>query len=178
MSISIHTSRGFTLVELVVAIALLGIIMAIAIPSFTSIIQNNYAVSISNNLVNSLAFARSEAIKRNSPVSVCATADTNFNACGAQWALGWLVFTDANGNGALNAGTDTLLRIERLTGQNASVTPSPSTNVATYNNVGFPQPSTANVTFNITATGCKGDYIRNINISLTGRVSVTSANCP
>lgn len=173
----ISTNRGFTLVELVIAIAMLGIIMAIAMPFFTSIIQNNYSVSMSNNLTTSLLFARSEAVKRNSPVSLCATADSTFTSCGSQWVLGWIIFTDANGNGVLNS-ADRILRIERLAGENASITPSPNINVVTYNNVGFPMPSSANVTFQIYGVGCRGDYIRNINISITGRVTTASATCP
>lgn len=178
MRTPISTIRGFTLVELVIAIAMLGIIMAIAMPSFTSIIQNNYSVSMANNLTASLLFARSEAVKRNSPVSVCATADSTFTGCGSQWVLGWIIFTDANGNGGLDGGADTIMRVERLTGDNGSITPSPSVNVVTYNNVGFPMPSSANITFQVYGSGCKGDYIRNINISLTGRVSTTAATCP
>lgn len=178
MRTTITNIRAFTLIELIVAIAILGIIMAIAMPSFTSIIQNNYAVSISNNLTESLLFARSEAVKRNSPVTICATADNNFTSCGSQWALGWIIFADVNGNASIDSGIDTILRVERLTGQNATLTPSPNTNSATYNNLGFPLPSTANVTFQVLATGCKGDYIRNINVSLTGRVTTTTATCP
>lgn len=175
---SISKTRGFTLTELIVAIAMLGIIMAIAIPSFTSIIQNNYSVSMANSLTTALLFARSEGVKRNSPISVCATADSSFTSCGSQWVLGWIIFVDVNGNGSIESGTDTILRTESLTGSNGSITPSPSVNVITYNNVGFPMPSSANVTFQIYGIGCKGDYIRNINISLTGRVSTTTATCP
>lgn len=170
--------RAFTLIEAMVTIALIAILIALAAPAFTALIQNNYSVSIASNLAHSLQFARSEAIRSNTPVSVCATADTNFTSCGSAWGTGWIVFTDANGSGTISSGTDTILRIERLTGNNANITTSPSTNSATYNNVGFPATSSANVTFQIFATGCTGNYARNVNISLTGRITSTATNCP
>lgn len=178
MKIPNTLAQGFTIIELIVAIAILAIVMAIAIPSFTAFIQNNYAKSIAVNLVETLIFARSKAITINSPVTVCATADNTFSSCGNQWTLGWLVFIDVNGNGSLNSGTDTLLRTEALTGQNANITTSPSTSAATYNNLGFPNPNAANTTFQVSATGCTGNSVQNINISLTGRVTATTSACP
>ena len=74
--------RAFTLIELMVTIAIFVIVVSFAIPSFTSMIQNNYSLSISHDLISSLKFARSEAIKRNSPVSLCATSDSNYTSCG------------------------------------------------------------------------------------------------
>lgn len=169
---------GFTLIELIIVVSMMAIVMAIAIPSFQSTIQNNYSVSTSNQLVNSFNFARSEAIKRNLPVSVCATADGTFTSCGSAWTTGWIIFVDTAGNGVYNSGTDTILRTELLTGSNATITSSPSINVATYNGSGFAASSTTNVTFTVKATGCTGTSGRTIAISMTGRLLVTSVACP
>lgn len=177
MNTSLIKSHAFTLVEMLIAVVIAAIILALAIPAFTSFIQNNYSVSISNNLVSALKFARSEAIKRNAPVTICATLDSNFTNCGNSWNLGWIIFSDLNGDGSLAVGSDTILRIERLTGSNGSIVPSTGTSNVTYNNVGFPSPNASNLTFTVSATGCKDGYARNIKISLTGNVSVTSVNC-
>lgn len=170
--------RAFTLIEMLVAVVLVALILQLATPAFTRFIQNNYSVSISNNLITSLKFARSEAIKRNTPVTICATSDANFTGCGNAWNLGWIIFSDLNGDGALNAGSDTILRTERLTGTGASIVPSTGTTNVTFNNVGFPSANASNLNFAISSTDCKGNYARTINISLTGKVSVTSASCP
>ncbi len=70
---------GFTLVELVVTVAVLAIMMAMAVPSFTSLINSNRLTSQANELVASLQLARSEAVRRNRSVTLCRT--TNGTTC-------------------------------------------------------------------------------------------------
>lgn len=102
---------GFTLLELMVAIAIAGVLMAIAIPSFREMIRNNRLTTYANEFVTSLNIARSEAVKRGVPVTVrkIAAAGTS-----THWGTsGWNVFVDngagANtGNGVLDAGEEIL----------------------------------------------------------------------
>lgn len=78
-------SGGFTLVELMITIAVLAIVLAIAVPSFQAIINRNRLVSASNEVVAALQLARMEAIRRNSRVELCPS--TNGTGCsGADWA--------------------------------------------------------------------------------------------
>lgn len=84
--------NGFSLIELLIAIVIVGILAGMAAPSFKSAIQNSRMTSNYNALSASLTFARSEAIKRSSQVSVCPFASDN--ACGDDWTQGWLVFND------------------------------------------------------------------------------------
>lgn len=170
--------RAFTLVEVLIVVVMAAIILSLGVPAFRGFIQNNYSVSISNNLDAALRYARSEAIRRNNPVTICATADSNFSSCGSAWNLGWIIFNDINGDSLLTSGQDTILRVERLTGSNASVVPSTGTNTITYNNAGFPNANASNVTFTISATGCTGNYARTINISVTGLLTIAPASCP
>lgn len=86
-------NRGFSLVELVVTVAVLGIIAGIAFPNMREMILNGRVTTQTNELVAALNFARSEAIKRGSEVSVCATD-------GAGLAGGWRIIPDANCAGA------------------------------------------------------------------------------
>lgn len=72
--------------ELMITIAIAGILVGIAIPSFTSIIASNRVTTITNELVTSLNLARSEAIKRGEQVVV--------RKLGANWEGGWQVFVD------------------------------------------------------------------------------------
>jgi len=92
--------------ELMVTISIAGILLSVAIPSFTSIISSNRLTTYANELVTALNFARSEAIKRGQPVTIKRISNTS-----GDWAGGWTIFTDLNGNGALDvANGDTLLR--------------------------------------------------------------------
>jgi type IV fimbrial biogenesis protein FimT len=81
-------ASGFTLLELIVAISIAGILMALAIPSFSDMIRNNRLTTYTNELVTALNIAHSEAIKRGQQVVVRKT--------GANWENGWQVFVDVD----------------------------------------------------------------------------------
>ncbi len=94
---------GFTLVELMVTIAVLAILLAIAIPSFNGLLSAGRLTSTSNELVAALQMARAESIRRNKRAIVCGSSDGADCAASSSWS-GWLVFVDADGNGAPAAG--------------------------------------------------------------------------
>ncbi len=172
-------NRGFTLIEPMITIVILAIVMLLAVPSFTSTIRNNSIANMSNNMVASLNYARSEAIKRGVPVSVCATADSNYTSCGSSWNLGWMIFVNPTGGSTLsNTATAPTLKVEKITDQSATISASPSVGIATYTSSGFPATNTGNVTLTIKSTGCTADAGRQINISVTGRPVVSAVSCP
>ena len=117
---------GFTLVELIITIVIIGVLIGIAVPNFRSFVQNSRITSQSNELVGVLSTARSEALKRNLAVVVCRSADPTagtpvctVGGSGA-WETGWLVFVDKNNNNSFAAAdNDTLLKVYPvLTGNN------------------------------------------------------------
>lgn len=96
MEISARHS-GFTLIELVVALAILGILVAIGLPSFSSAIANSRISTQYNDTVGALFIARSEAVKSSGRITVCARPVSQAQACkqaGGNWSHGIVVFQD------------------------------------------------------------------------------------
>jgi type IV fimbrial biogenesis protein FimT len=90
-----HRSRGFTLVELITAVAVLAILVALAVPNFNDATLSARLNGFANSLVASAQVARSEAIKRNSTITLCASSDGATCAASGGWEQGWVVLTDA-----------------------------------------------------------------------------------
>jgi type IV fimbrial biogenesis protein FimT len=127
---------GFTLIELMVVVALVAILTMIATPSFVSLIQSNRVSAEVNAFAGDLQFARSEAIKQGVPVSVCASSDGK-NCLGTNaWQSGWIVFADPDGSGSFTTG-DTLLRKSPPWQGGDTFAAAPSISVVTYSRDGF-----------------------------------------
>jgi len=104
-----NRSNGFTLIELMITVALAAIVMTLAVPSFEETIRNNRLTTQANELISALNLARSEAIKRQFTVSVCKSA--NGAACdGSGWGDGWIVFVnrDDDSPAVVDTGEDIL----------------------------------------------------------------------
>ena len=84
---------AFTLVELLVTLCVLSMMMAIAIPSYNTMILNSRLAASSDSLVSSLNFARSSALHNNMNVMVCPIGVANSTTCGNNWGKGWIVVT-------------------------------------------------------------------------------------
>lgn len=102
-------SGGFTLVELMIALAVLSIVATLSAPSFLNLLSGYQQITERDRVVASLALARSEAATRGTTVALCAKAKTSYQ-CSTQvqdlttWQHGWLVFTDNNQNLSLDSG--------------------------------------------------------------------------
>jgi type IV fimbrial biogenesis protein FimT len=94
MAARIPAERGFTLVELLVAIAISAILLTIAVPSYRGARLNSQLRASANDLIGSINLARSEAIKRGTTVTLCASADGD--NCGGAWNEGWLVLWEGD----------------------------------------------------------------------------------
>jgi len=106
-----HVISGFTLVELILTVAIIGIVLGIGLPSFQSMIINNRLTAQANSLVGALNLARSESIKRNKLVVVGKT--------GTNWKDGWEVFQDLNADGS-SAGEEVFQTYEAISSNDLS----------------------------------------------------------
>lgn len=107
--------KGFTLIELMAGVAILGITMAFAAPSFTNLISNSRISGDANDFINALQLAKAEAAARINPTTIC-KKNAAGNACVAagDWQQGWIVFSDINGDGTVDAGETVVLNHEAL----------------------------------------------------------------
>jgi len=133
--------RGFSLIELMVVVAIVAIMVAIGAPSFSEMMRRNRLSAAASALQVSLSLARSEAVKRGSDARVTVAANTTAGA----WANGWTVFVDGTGtaNGGVAPTADTtgataVTRVEVVAAPTGPVSTGQtgSLNYFTYNGVG------------------------------------------
>ena len=90
-------ARGFTLIEMMTAIFILAILVALAVPSFREASLSGKLTGFANDVVASTQLARSEAIKRNVTVTLCASSDGETCDDPDGWEVGWIVLADEGG---------------------------------------------------------------------------------
>ena len=87
-------ARGFTLIEMLVVVAIGGILAAVAAPSLISVVESNRRTIISNQLMEDLVFARRQAIAQSTSVALCGSDSTQPDTCteGTDWSNGWYTY--------------------------------------------------------------------------------------
>jgi len=103
---------GFTLIELMVIIAVLGITVLVASPSLQRALHSNQLRTETSRLLSAINLARSEAIARNTIVSLCPSsyASDGIARCSRSYADGWIVFTNADRDRVVDVGQDKVVR--------------------------------------------------------------------
>ncbi|QLE99416.1 GspH/FimT family pseudopilin [Neptunomonas phycophila] len=156
--------RGFTLIELMVTIAVLAIIVTIGIPGFSNLIRNTTASGLSNDMVGAFQFARSEAVNRNELVGVC--SGQTVAACGAGWTNGWIVFVVSDG---------AILRRWEAPDSDAIINQDAGANSTIIFGGDGRAVSATNINMNI--DGCTDNEERVLSINTLGRVSIRRVAC-
>lgn len=181
-----HWRQGFTLIELMITLAVMAIVVAMAAPGFNNMITNNRSTSMASELVATVNYARSEAIKQAKRVSICpSTNGTSCLASADDWAKGWLVFVDNAASDSAAVSEGTVLRHWDKLDKNAVVSLKKDTTAITYlrfNTKGMLARAggadTDARTFDAYVTGCKGDAGRKITIGIAGLISSSKLTCP
>ncbi|VUD52915.1 Fimbrial protein [Thalassocella blandensis] len=183
---------GFTLVELMVTLAIFAILMVLAVPSFNSQIQNNRSQAIGEDLTTALKYARSEAVKRGQSVTICAS-NANNSGCSndtSTWSNGWLVLLDAAAPTSSSINPGEILRVWGDVPSNAQIsvvtTPNTSSTGTAISFIRYASTGTlARISNNvhlkrITAftSGCNLNGRQELIIGVAGMVNVTRSDCP
>ncbi|MDO8651304.1 MAG: GspH/FimT family pseudopilin [Undibacterium sp.] len=109
--------NGFTLVELLVTITIMGVMLAMAAPNYQSFVLNSRMTTQANEFLTMLNFTRSEAVKRNTRVTMCKSSNGTtclvdaLTVTSASWQPGWIIFVDGGTAGIID-GTDTILKVQ------------------------------------------------------------------
>lgn len=85
---------GLTLVEMLIAIAVMAILATLATPSFTALLYDSDRTTAVNSFIHAIFLARSEAIKRSGVVTLCKSSDGQTCSRAVEWNAGWIVFAN------------------------------------------------------------------------------------
>ena len=166
------TKNGFTVIDLMMTLAVAAVLLALAIPSFNTLALNKRITAQTNEFLSSLALARSEALKRVSPVTVCRSANGTTCANSGGWEQGWIVFNDKDKDAQVDSTNEPILKyVTTLPGGN---TLRGSTNVARHITFVSSGSAVQLGTLALCDERGAGEHARSINVSITGRSRVES----
>ena len=161
----LNKNLGFSLVELMVVVAVLGVMMVTAIPSFSSWIQDSKTRTVTESLQNGIRLARTEAVNKGRQVAFFVTNDqpsatAAASLTGSNWGVRVVVPTQVDANGYLQGAV--------LNGQGGSVVVTASVAEIRFNSIGRLTNSAGLVTYNI--TNSKGTRPLRVVVSSSGSV--------
>ncbi len=172
---------GISLIEFLIVASITAVLAGLAVPSFQSMMLRQAVESAAGALVSDMRLARSEAIKRSSRVTICASSNgTSCAGVGALWKDGWIVFIPSATNGNFTSG-DTIIRVQEGLSSIASIASGSSGDRTqfVFEPTGWSKASSQ--TFFVTPTGASvSNLVRLICVANSGRAglkAVGSTTC-
>lgn len=167
-----RANRGMTLLELMMGITVLGVLVAIAVPSFRGFAAGSRNAAATNGLVTALNLARSEALRRSGVVRVCASADQASCSGDADgWASGWIVFSDTDMDGAASAGE----LLQAWPSIEGGITSTGTADIVSYNSMGMGMSA---LEVDIIPQHCSGNQVGRTAVSVSGSIQTSKVGCP
>ncbi len=180
-SICNKRSFGFTLVELIITLAVAAILTTIALPSFRNIMANQRQSGFINEFSGILGYTRSEAIKRSAQVGICSSSNQSTCSGSATWTDGWIVWINTDESNTIKDASETLLRVgQKIKGVNLAVSSSISSLIYARSGMLEPVGNTARFKF---CDNRGTAYGASVDVDSVGRPSITrplsgSLTCP
>jgi len=164
-----YYSHGFTLIELVITLAVLGIVLAFAVPAFNGVIENNRVTTQANTLLGAMNYARSEAVRRGEVVSLQREA--------GGFESGWCVILGPL-DGCENARNNDLM-LREFGATRDVITNSGAVVGVSFDNRGYRLAPAGNVMIGMQPANCaeNADRRRELTVSTAGRASLTREVC-
>ena len=169
---------GFTLVELIIVVALMSFLIAMAAPSFRSMLVRRSVSSAADALVTDMKFARSEAIRRTTTVSMCSSSNgTSCLTSAASWKSGWLIWVDDKVGGTVGTldADEQIVRVQSALPTIASIGDDPSNDRLLFTFLPLGLARAASQTFVISPVGggsAADGSVRVVCVSNQGRVAL------
>lgn len=165
---NIKKIKGFTVIELMIVVGVIGILLAVGLPGLQDTISRIGTNTQAKTLVSSLNFARSESIKRGTIVSICSSS-SGTDCAADSWADGWIVFVDNNGDangavGSVDVGDEVLRVYQGLGGNSLTFT----ADLQQYDPQGFGTNAAAR-TFLLCPEDGNSANAQSVEIAVTGR---------
>jgi type IV fimbrial biogenesis protein FimT len=128
---------GFTMMELVMTMAIVVILGTIAIPGFKFVTSSNRVSTEVNGLLGDIQFARSQAVKEGLSVTICSSSSPYTGCTNTDWGLGWIVFLDSNSNQGVDAGESVIRTQPAFAGTDTFVATPATFHALTFNRMGY-----------------------------------------
>lgn len=168
-------SRGFNLLELLVVLAIAGVLAALAGPAMGTFIQSNRLTAATNDFIGALNLARSEALRRGTNAGVCKSDNGSSCTNTGTWSSGWLVFLDGDNNGPWTA-SDSLVRAHEALASGTAINVSAGPDAILYNRQGL-VPAATGSGYAYIVCNSKIGKSRTVAIGGAGRTSLSEGTC-
>jgi type IV fimbrial biogenesis protein FimT len=168
--INFGRALGFTMIEMLMTIAIATILLSLAIPSFRYVTNSNRIASELNGLLGDLQLARAEAIKEGRTVTVCQSSDGATCTDSTSWQGGWIVFSDPTNVGVYDVG-ETYIRKQKPFSGTDTFLASNGVSVITFNREGYAVGMANGTLLTLHDSTNNSAWTRCLSINLSGQMT-------